>query len=107
MALKCPLMTSISTPVWRLTGLRDSEPGTLSLSNGRLSYIEDDSPRFDVPIDEISGITFPWYYFGGGFKFCVRGEEYRFSLVEPHNEFADIRTGRSWGKRWKDALGRR
>lgn len=100
-------MTSISTPVWRLTGLRGSEPGTLELSHGRLRYIPDDGPGFDVPIEEISGVSFPWYYFSGGFKLRVRGDEYRFSLVEPHNDFADIRTGRATGERWKDALGRR
>ncbi|MBK9155692.1 MAG: hypothetical protein IPM25_16035 [Chloracidobacterium sp.] len=100
-------MTSISTPVWRLTGLRGSEPGTLQLSDGRLKYTPDDGPGFDVPMEEISGVNFPWYYFSGGFKLRVRGEEYRFSFVEPHNEYADIKSGRSLGKQWKAALGQR
>jgi len=100
-------MTSISTRVWRLTGLRGSEPGTLNLSKGRLKYTPDDGPGFDVPFEEISGVKFPWYYFNGGFKLRVRGEEFRFSLVEPHNEFADIGTGRALGKQWKEALGGR
>ena len=99
-----PSMASIETRVWRLIGLRGSEPGFLELSGGRLKYEPDDGPGFDVPLSDISGVTFPWYYFSGGFKLRVRGEEYRFSFVEPHNEYADIGSGRAWGKRWKAAL---
>ncbi len=99
-------MTSIRTPVWRISGLRGNEPGLLELSNGRLIYDATDGMGFDVPLAEVSGVTFPWYYFNGGFKLEVGGEEFRFSFIEPHNDYADINSGRAIGKQWKIALGR-
>lgn len=94
------------TQVWRLSGLTGSEPGYLELRGGRLIYvpIDDDRRGFDVPISEVKDIGFPWHYFGGGFKMRIGGEQFRFSFVQPHNEFADISSGRNAGKAWKKAL---
>ncbi len=94
------------TRVWRLKGLTGSEAGTLSLNNARLTYKPDDGnwAGFDAPIAEVSEVVFPWHYFSGGFKMTYRGDRYRFSFVEPHNENADISGGRDAGKRWKVAL---
>ncbi|MFZ1700665.1 MAG: hypothetical protein WBO10_00880 [Pyrinomonadaceae bacterium] len=92
------------TLIWRLTGLRGSEPGELHLSNNRLRYSPSNGVGFDVALAEVKGVNFPWYYFSGGFKMQVGGEEFRFSFVEPHNEHADIKTGRETGKQWKKVL---
>ena len=93
------------TQVWRLSGLAGSEPGHLELRGGRLLYTPIDGSRgFDVPIGDVTDITFPWHYFSGGFKLQIGGEQFRFSFVEPHNEYADISGGREAGKAWKKLL---
>jgi hypothetical protein len=94
------------TQVWRLSGLAGSEPGHLELRGGRLIYspIDETRPGFDVSLADVGDVRFPWYYFSGGFKMRIRGEEFRFSFVQPHNEFADISGGREAGKAWKKIL---
>ncbi len=82
-----------------------SEPGHLELSNGRLIYTPvDGPPAFNVMLTEASDINFPWHYFGGGFKMRIGSEKYRFSFIEPYNDYADISAGRAIGKRWKRSL---
>ena len=92
--------------VWRLSGLTGSEPGQLEFSGGRLKYtpVDERLPGFDVPLSEVSDVKFPWHYFSGGFKMRIGGEPFRFSFVEPHNEYADISVGREAGKAWKKVL---
>lgn len=96
------------TQVWRLSGLTGSEPGHLELRGGRFIYSPSDEsrPGFDVPLPEVTDINFPWHYFGGGFKMRIGGEQFRFSFVEPHNDFADISGGRVVGRAWKKLLMR-
>lgn len=92
--------------VWLLSGLTGSEPGHLELQSGRLIYTPIDELRrgFDVPLTEVSDVAFPWHYFSGGFKMQIGGEQFRFSFVQPHNDFADISGGREAGKAWKAIL---
>jgi len=92
--------------VWRLSGLTGSDPGHLELSGGRLRFTPADErlPGFDVPLGEVADIKFPWHYFSGGFKMRIGGEQFRFSFVEPHNEFANISGGREAGRSWKAML---
>lgn len=94
------------TLVWRLVGLTGSEPGHLELRGGRLAYrpIDETRPGFDVSLGEVSDITFPWHYFGGGFKMRIGADAYRFSFIEPHNDSADISSGRAAGKELKRLL---
>jgi hypothetical protein len=94
------------TPVWRLSGLTGSEPGHLEFRGGRLIYTPLDNVLhgFSVTFEEVTDVSFPWHYFGGGFKMRIGGEQFRFSFVEPHNESADIGSGREAGKAWKKIL---
>ncbi len=94
------------TPVWRLKGLTGSEAGHLELRDGRLLYtpIEPEKPGFDVPLADVKDVHFPWHYFGGGFKVRIGGEEIRFSFIEPHNDQAEVRSGRASGKEWRKLL---
>lgn len=94
------------TSVWLLSGMTGSEPGHLELRGGRLIYTPKDRGRvgFDIPLSEVTNITFPWHYFNGGFKMRIGAEQFRFSFVEPHNEYADIQSGRAAGKAWKKIL---
>ena len=92
------------TAIWKLSGLTGSEYGHLELKGGRLIYTPNNGDGFDVPITQVQDISFPWHYFGGGFKMRIGSEKYRFSFIEPHNDNADIGEARAKGKAWKKAL---
>jgi len=94
------------TKIWRLSGLTGSEVGHLESRGGRLIYmpIDKSRPGFDVSLAEVSDVSFPWHYLGGGFKMRIGGEQFRFSFIEPHNEAADISSGREAGKAWRRIL---
>ena len=61
-----------------------SEAGWLDLREDSLRYFTPAGVVFAAPLAEVSRLHFPWYYFGGGLKLTVGGEEYRFSFVEPN-----------------------
>lgn len=69
---------------WRLIGTLRSEAGWLDLTDGRLRYTTEAREVFDVRLDEVTDVVWPWYYFGGGVKLRVGGEQYRFSFVLPN-----------------------
>lgn len=92
-----------SSPAWLLTGLTGSVPGTLELSRGRLAFTGGPNRYFDVPLDAVQDVNFPWHYFGGGVKFRIGAERYRVSFVQP-GESGDIGEGRRVGKAWKQIL---
>jgi hypothetical protein len=87
-----------------------SEPGLANrLSNDEVVRV------FDAPLAEVSRVTFPWFYFGGGMNLAVRGAPYRFSFIRPQNildrgesesieGIVAIPGVRRNGKAWKAAL---
>ena len=134
-----PDKNSPRTVAWLLMGLTGSAPGVLQISDVRLSYtvygrgaltggqleeLERRSGRsgladelgsgapvtlFDVPLAAVSGVVFPWYYFGGGMKLTVADVGYRFSFIKPQNTqdwpgVAGIPGGRAAGKAWRELL---
>jgi hypothetical protein len=118
----------LRTPVWQLLGLFGNRPGLLELAKGRLAFTTDEGRVFEAPLSEVSGIKFPWYYFGGGMKVRIGAAKYRFSFVRPNGaedvpgqllaragnpagalltvgrKIADIGSGRQAGKAWKSIL---
>ena len=83
---------------WRLIGTLRSQAGWLDLTAGRLRYSTPDGVVFDVPLAEVTDITWPWYYFGGGVKLTAGGEQYRFSFVLPNGaEYPTARTAAAAG----------
>jgi hypothetical protein len=113
--------------VWRLIGTLRTEAGWLDLTAGRLRYTTETREVFDVRLDEVTDVDWPWYYFGGGVKLMVHGEQYRFSFVLPNGaEYPtarmqaaagspaalaivaqkgnDIARGRKAGKEWQQLL---
>ncbi|WP_222265732.1 hypothetical protein [Modestobacter marinus] len=121
------------SPAWLIGGLRNV-PGYLGAGGGRLTFVSD-TPVFDVPLDEVTDVTWPWYWFGGGVKLSAGGQRYKVTFVRPNGMpapdpsmlesaigvfgflagtwhdvsalrgLADIGTGRAAGKRWKEFLG--
>lgn len=113
---------------WMLKGSTVSIAGWLDLEKGRLRFTTPEGIVFDVPRAEVTQVTFPWYYFGGGLKLRAAGEPYRLSFVKPNgaeyaearlmadfgspsallvvaSKAADIGSGRDAGKRWRELLG--
>lgn len=90
--------------VWRMIRISGSERGVMKLTKDRFSFAGDKGTRFDVPISSITEIKFPWHYFGGGMKVSIGADNYRFSFIEPHNEYASISDARETGSKWKAAL---
>ncbi len=119
------------TPAWLLIGLTRSMPGVLEYADGRVAYSNEDGRVFEVPLAEVTEITFPWYYFSGGVKFTVGSHHYRLSFVRPNDatdiparllagteaggpfalltagrKLGDIGEGRRAGKAWKGIFAR-
>ena len=139
--------SSLCTAAWLLMGITGSSPGVLKLENGRLSFdahgrgaLTKGQLRqlegmvsepglanrlsngevvrvFDASLAEVSRVTFPWFYFGGGMNLVVRAAHYRFSFIRPQNTLergesesiegiVAIPGARRNGKAWRAAFGR-
>ena len=120
--------TTLRTPVWLLVGMTGSRPGILELVDGRIAFTGEEGRVFEAPLAQTSGLSFPWFYFGGGMKVTVKGVAHRISFVRPNGaevvsarllefvgagplallsvqrKIADIGEGRRAGKAWKAAL---
>ena len=102
------------SPAWLLSGLTGSVAGELELTQGRLSFETRDGRRIiDAPLSELSAVTFPLYYFGGGMKVRIGTDTHRLSFARPANlpdhsgeagDAGDIGSGRRSGAAWKSAL---
>jgi hypothetical protein len=93
----------LSTPAWLLDGFLRRRSGILVLDGRRLAFSTPDAPVFDVPLTSVTGIRFPWYYFGGGVILKAGDHPYRLSFVEPGDQ-GDVAGGRQAGRMWKHAF---
>ena len=112
---------------WLLIGTFRTAAGWLDLTAGRLRFSTPDQIVFDVQIDQVTDVVWPWYYFGGGVKLRAAGEPYRLSFVLPNgaeyptarlaaeagdpaslaivwSKASDIGAGRDVGKEWRQRL---
>ncbi|MEX0659837.1 MAG: hypothetical protein WD080_11945 [Egibacteraceae bacterium] len=81
-----PLPTgSLATAAWVLVGMTRNVPGILATDGQRLTFASAEEVLLDSPMEEISEVVFPWYYFGGGCKLRVGDERIRLSFVRPNN----------------------
>ena len=116
----------LRTQVWVLRGMTGSTPAILELVEGRLALTTEDAREFEVALEEITEVKFPWHYFGGGAHVTVQGEVYRLSFVKPNgadllsdrlsseegllsmgHRIAAIGEGRVAGQAWRAALSQR
>lgn len=117
--------SSFASVAWLLEGLTQSFKGRLEYSRGRLRMKTGDRGHaFDVAMQDVTEVQFPWYYFGGGLKLRVGGRQYRLSFVRPNGvesgvaraageagnplslllavlKFSDIRAGRALTRQWR------
>lgn len=105
----------METPAWLMQGIVtiNAKLGTLELDDGRLSFRENgaDEPAFDIALDDITNVVFPFYNLGSVVRFDADGQRYRLAFLASERRFkwsgarfSDVRPARRWGKQWKAAL---
>ncbi|GAA3211347.1 hypothetical protein [Actinocorallia longicatena] len=132
----------MQTLTWIIMGSTGSAPGVLSLSGGRVAFeafgrgaltmsqlrtLEQRTgrpgladhltdghrvPIFEAPLEAVTNVTFPWYYFGGGMKLTIGGHPFRFSFLQPQNTrfpgdlstLGELTSGRAGGRAWKSVF---
>lgn len=125
-----PVQNALCTPAWLLMGI-GNRAGVLELARGRVAFTTPEGRVFEAALADVTNISFPWYYFGGGVKLQVGQHRYRISFVRPNGgnyaagrllagtgiaagaagallttgaEIQDIGSGRKAGKAWKAVL---
>ncbi|MFR9803040.1 hypothetical protein ACL02T_12150 [Pseudonocardia sp. RS010] len=73
----------LASPAWVIGGLRN-RPGYLVAAEKRVAFTDGEETLFDVPLAEISGVTYPWYWFGGGLKARIAGKTVKITFVKPN-----------------------
>ncbi len=120
--------TDLSSAAWVLIGITGNRPALLEMSGGTLALTTKEGRVFEVNVADLTDVTFPWYYFGGGMKMTAAGRQYRISFVRPNGaemltarvleslgatpfamltavgKITDIGSGRRAGKAWRAAL---
>jgi hypothetical protein len=127
-------MSGLATPAWIMAGRLRNVPGVLAAGEGRLAFVGDAGPVFNVALAELGEVTWPWHWFGGGCTVRVAGEQYKITFVKPNGApdvspslldagvalvsviagagvpvhslqgLVDVRSGRKAGAAWKQAL---
>ena len=76
--------TALATPAWIMAGRLRNVPGVLVAGEGNLAFVGDGGPVFSVPLAEVSGVIWPWHWFGGGCILTAAGERYKITFVRPN-----------------------
>ncbi len=127
-----PTTEALVSPAWLIGGLRNV-PGYLATAQGGLTFVSD-TPVFDVPLAQVTDVSWPWWWFGGGLKLTAAGQRWKITFVRPNGMppphpsmlasgvgvfglisgtwhdvdalrgLADVRSGRAAGKRWRELL---
>jgi hypothetical protein len=83
---------------WLLLGTFRTAAGWLDLTAGRLRFSTPDEVVFDVAVEHVTDVEWPWFYFGGGVKLSAAGVRYRLSFVLPNGgEYPAARAAKSAG----------
>ena len=77
--------TSLETPAWLMTGVAttNATPGTLRLDRGRLSFRATgaEAAAFDIALDDVANVAFPFYNLGSVVRFDAGGTRYRLAFL--------------------------
>jgi hypothetical protein len=73
----------LATPAWLMSGWGCTVAGVLVAGDGRLSFLTEEGLRFDVPVTEVTDVTWPWHWFGGGVRLHAAGVPYKITFVLP------------------------
>ena len=73
------------TSAWLLSGVNAQDHGVLEFDGSRLIYTTTDKKNnFNISIQELRELKYPWYYFGGGFKATIVDRKVSISLIVPN-----------------------
>ena len=75
---------ALATPAWIMAGRLRNVPGVLVAGEGGLAFAGDDGPVFGVPLAEVTDVTWPWHWFGGGCVLTAAGHRYKITFVRPN-----------------------
>jgi hypothetical protein len=136
------MTATLATPAWILAGRLRNLPGVLVTDGTRLEFrtgsdagSESGSELvFGAPLTEVGPVSWPWWWFGGGFVATVAGERYKVTFVRPNGAppvepalldtalvlgglidpghgpaqaargLLDVRSGRAAGRAWREVL---
>ena len=77
-----PTTQALVSPAWLIGGLRNV-PGYLATAQGGLTFVSD-TPVFDVPLSQVTDVSWPWWWFGGGLKLTAAGQRWKITFVRPN-----------------------
>jgi hypothetical protein len=125
---------ALASPAWILAGRLRNVLGVLVAERGVLEFRTESGPAFTAPVTDVGPVTWPWWWFGGGFVATVRGERFKITFVRPNGAPAanpslldaafnaaglidsgfgpfraatglrDVATGRAAARQWKQLL---
>jgi hypothetical protein len=78
-----PVGCVLATPAWLMSGWGCTVAGVLAAGDGRLAFLTEEGPRFDVAVTEVTDVTWPWHWFGGGVRLHAAGAPYKITFVLP------------------------
>lgn len=122
--------TEIISIVWRLhdpLALTGNEIGLLKLSEGMVSFTDEEKEVFNVPLVAVTHVNWPFYEIGLCFTAVINEKKYRFIFSNPDksateniagkiigdvaissliaiDSIRDITDGRNEAKKWKDVF---
>ena len=70
------------SPAWLIGGLRNV-PGYLATDGTGLTFTSDE-PVFDVALRQVTDVSWPWWWFGGGVKLTAAGQRWKITFVRPN-----------------------
>lgn len=73
----------LASPAWIIGGLHN-RPGYLVTAEDRIAFTDGETTYFDAPLSQVNDVTYPWYWFGGGFVARVAGEKFKITFVKPN-----------------------
>ena len=76
--------SALATSAWIMAGRLRNVPGVLVAGEGNLAFVGDEGPLFREPLADVTGVTWPWYWFGGGCTLTAGGHRYKITFVRPN-----------------------
>jgi len=76
----------IVSKAWSLHGmLVTPTPGLLVFEDGFVSFITENGQEFEVPVNELKQVKWPFLQFGYGFNTMVNNKKYQFTFMKPNS----------------------
>jgi len=73
----------LASPAWIIGGMHN-RPGYLVTAEGRIAFTDGETTHFEAPLAEVTDVSYPWYWFGGGFKARIGGKLHKVTFVKPN-----------------------